>query len=253
MYPREYFDTFWRGGLRDEVFVAMPFSDEFQPVWEEAIKPAIDEDVGLGLVAHRVDATVLSGSVITEVLDGVAHARLVLADISVCSTGKWVGQRNGNVMYEVGLTHAIRQPTENLLFRSDRERISFDVAGIRVHDYDRDDLDSARELIGAKVQELLASVEDIKALKVSQAIESLDADCVQVMLESGGGDYFSMRHPDKMRDAMALIASGKQGAVGRMLSLGIVRFDFSMDRGQYAYHWTEFGKAVMKKLEVRGE
>ena len=66
----------------------------------------------------RVNATILFGSIITDILDGIAHSKLVLADISVATTGKWAGQRNGNVMYEVGLAHAVRQSTEVLLIRS---------------------------------------------------------------------------------------------------------------------------------------
>ena len=251
MYPREYFDTFWRGDLRDEVFVAMPFSEEFLDVWETAIRPAVDEDVGGGLTAHRVDATVLSGSVITEILDSVAHARLVLADISVCSTGSWAGQRNGNVMYEVGLTHAIRQATENLLVKCDHEKISFDVAGIRVHTYDHDDLATARDMIASNIRDSLNLVDELKALKVTQAVESLDADCVRMMLESGKQGYFSVAPATTMGEVMAQSGQGTKRAVSRMLSLGVVRFDFSMARGQYAYHWTEFGKAVLKKLGIR--
>ena len=53
MYPREYFDTYWRGDLRNEIFVIMSFESAFQPVWEQAIKPAINTDVSGGLIAKR--------------------------------------------------------------------------------------------------------------------------------------------------------------------------------------------------------
>ena len=48
-------------------------------------------------------------------------------------------------MYEVGLAHAARQNTEVLLVRSDTEEINFDLAGIRVHTYDRTDLPARAE------------------------------------------------------------------------------------------------------------
>ena len=72
MYPRDFFDTYWRPELSNEVFVAMPFHDEFTPVWDRAIQPAIDEDVAEPIRARRVDATIISGSVITDILDGIA-------------------------------------------------------------------------------------------------------------------------------------------------------------------------------------
>ena len=79
MFPREYFDTYWRPDLRDEVFVAMSFASCFTATWEEILKPAI---VAVGLKPHRVDITKTSGSILTEIMDGIAHARVVLADIS---------------------------------------------------------------------------------------------------------------------------------------------------------------------------
>ncbi len=98
MYPRDFLDSYWRPAVRDSVFVAMPFHDEFTPIWRDAIQPAIEQDLQPHLQAERVDATTLSGSIITGILDGIAHARVVLADISIAQEGRWKGQRNGNVM-----------------------------------------------------------------------------------------------------------------------------------------------------------
>ncbi len=175
MYPRDFFDTYWRPSLREAVFVAMPFHTEFTPVWEGAIRPAI-EQVCEPLSAQRVDASVLSGSVITEILDGIAHSRLIFADISVAYEGRWRGQRNGNVMYEVGLAHAVRQDTEVLLVRSDDEEINFDVAGIRIHSYDRQDLVATRELLARFLGDGLRQIEQVKGLQVPRAIDALAAE-----------------------------------------------------------------------------
>ena len=67
MYAHDFFDTYWRTELCDEVFVAMPFPDEFTPVWELAARLAIETDSGTGLRAKRVDSSMLSGSVITHI------------------------------------------------------------------------------------------------------------------------------------------------------------------------------------------
>src|SRR5881296_3875365 len=98
MYPRAWFDTYWRGTLKTEVFVAMSFQDEFKPVWEKAIVPAIEEDLegGKKYRAQRVDITTLSVSIVTEIFDGIAHDTVVFADISTMTTGDWKGQRNAN-------------------------------------------------------------------------------------------------------------------------------------------------------------
>ena len=147
MYPREFFDTYWRTSLKRAIFVAMPFANEFTPVWEEAIKPAIEVDLvdaGNRFIAHRADVSKISDSIHTEILDGIAHSTLVFGDISVMQTGDWMGQRNGNVMYEVGVAQTIRPATDIILVRSDTGRIMFDVSHIRIHEYDRNDLIVAR-------------------------------------------------------------------------------------------------------------
>jgi hypothetical protein len=59
LYPREYFDSFWRNDIKNEVFVAMPFHDEFIAVWENAIKPGIENNGKYHLKANRVDVTLV--------------------------------------------------------------------------------------------------------------------------------------------------------------------------------------------------
>jgi hypothetical protein len=74
MYPRRFFETFWRGDIRKEVFVAMPINNEFNIIYEHAIDPAI-RDPSVGMQPKRVDASILSGAIVTDILDGIAHAR----------------------------------------------------------------------------------------------------------------------------------------------------------------------------------
>lgn len=247
MYPREFFDTYWRPEIRNEVFVAMPFHDEFTPVWKEAIQPAVDHDVAGGLQARRVDATVLSGSIITDILDGIAHSKLVLADVSVAREGKWQGQRNGNVMYEVGLAHAIRQTSEILLVRSDGEPINFDVAHINIRQYDRDDLRAARLAISQFVRDLLRQIQQAKALKVTLAVDMLDASAIRYMSEFATKGPFAGPDPKTMGEE--LIAISNRAALSRLQQLGIVRCAMA-NVAKPIFSLTPFGQAVAKRLRL---
>lgn len=69
---------------------------------------------------------------LTDIMDGIAHSLMVLADVSTAGKDQNTGEpyRNGNVMYEVGLALACRQPAEVLLIRDDRDRFLFDVSTI---------------------------------------------------------------------------------------------------------------------------
>lgn len=116
MYPRQFFDTFWRPDLRNEVFVAMSFAPEFTAIWESILRPAIEDT---GLKPRRVDTTVISGNIVTEIMDGIAHARVVLGELTCLPSGF----PNGNVMYEIGLAHSLRQAEEVLLVRSEPQII----------------------------------------------------------------------------------------------------------------------------------
>ncbi len=76
---------------------------------------------------------VTSDSILTEILDGIGRCRAFLADISLIGEIENTPIRNANVLYEVGLAHAVRLPQEVLLFRSDDRPLMFDMANIRVN------------------------------------------------------------------------------------------------------------------------
>jgi len=251
MYPREYFDTYWRGDLRDEVFVIMSFADEFTQVWLNAIKPAIDKDTNGRPFAHRVDATVLAGSIITEILDGIAHAKLIFADVSVCAGTSWQGQRNGNVMYELGLAHALRHAQELVVVRSDQEDINFDIAGIKIQNYKKSNLGEARKTFAKLLNGAMSELDSVKQLRVVRAAESLDVDTLELMISCGKDDYFSVRKATTPEITMSQMADGTKDAVRLLLALTIIRLDANISSSAYAYRWTEFGKAVLARLGIR--
>jgi len=250
MYPRDFFDTYWRTDLRDEVFVAMPFHDEFAQVWEMAVRPAIEDDSGTGLRARRVDASILAGSIITDILDGIAHSRLILADISVASEGRWKGQRNGNVMYEVGLAHAVRQSTEILLIRSDDEAVNFDIAQINVHRYPLHDLDRTRVQLSQLVVDVLRQIHQEKSLKVQRAVDILDADTIRYLADYAVHGPFAGPDPKTMGET--LVAISNRAALARLQQLGIIRANIGIVKGQTAFVLTAFGAAVATCIGIKG-
>src|ERR1700733_4122698 len=109
MHPHTFYANLFEHQKRDEVFVIMSFAPEFEPRWRDIIEPCIRED--LGLTANRVDYSNSGESVIHDILDGLAHAKVVVADITSTEMfdkrgNKWA-QRNGNVMWELGIAHVM--------------------------------------------------------------------------------------------------------------------------------------------------
>jgi tetratricopeptide (TPR) repeat protein len=90
-------------------------------LWDRAIRPALED---LGYLAIRADAD--TGSVIVQdMLDRLAYADLVLADVSL---------PNGNVYYELGLRHVART-TGCITIAADWSSQLFDIGQIRTLRY----------------------------------------------------------------------------------------------------------------------
>lgn len=134
MNPQPFLQTFWRLEVKPQVFVAMSFQDKYQSRFENVIAPAIRAISvdGVNLEPYRVDLSKTGDSILMEIIDGIAHSQLVLADVSTVGRDSESGEsyRNGNVMYEVGLALACRTPSEVLLIRDDDNKFLFDVSSI---------------------------------------------------------------------------------------------------------------------------
>ena len=237
MYPRLFFDTYWRSSLRKEVFVAMSFAHEFDGVWNDAIRPAIERDLadsGGSYRAHRVDISKISDSIHREILDGIAHATLVFADISVMQTGDWKGQRNGNVMFALGIAQSVRPATDLIVVRSDRKKINFDINHIRIHRYNRTNPAAARKLFADCLVESLKQRKAEKSLRAVMLRDRLDVDSMNLMVKVWDEKGFN---PFTMGNCTA----DERRTAARLLDLGIIRCVTPDDR-TYHYEWTDFGK-----------
>lgn len=95
------------------VFVLMPFSDEFDHIYESGIKSAADE---LGAYAERVDEQNFRESILDRVYNQINKADVIVADM----TG-----RNPNVFYEVGYAHALGRLV--ILLAQKDDDITFDL------------------------------------------------------------------------------------------------------------------------------
>ena len=174
MYPANFFGLFPPFPREKKVFVAMSFDNTFQRRWNEVIRPAVSEIEldGVSLEPVRVDVRSISDSIVTEILQGMAHHLVVFADVTTIA---YVGDkpiRNANVLYEVGLAHAIRLPEEVILFRSDEDQLIFDITNVRVNSYDPDaDPSTARELVIDSITNALKEI-DLKRHHLCAALLS---------------------------------------------------------------------------------
>ena len=251
MYPRQFLDTFWSPEIRDQVFVAISFDKIFQSIYDEVIEPACAIDCGLPPV--RVDYRRGGDSIITEILDGIAHSRLIIAEISTQRKHD-PRSRNGNVMWEVGVAHAFRQPDEVILLRKDDDRLLFDIGPIRVHKYDAKDLEGARGELSRIIRDRVASIEYQKSMLVDRALRALDPGALSALL--GQVPLPHTRETFKVEPTMR-----NQQIWPKLCELGIVQFAFdAIDMGTiekvrsgdmtawHKYRVTAFGRAVLDRV-----
>lgn len=96
------------------VFVAMPFSEHFDDVYQFGIYQTIRK---CGFVCEKVDESVYAGSIIDRIMCGIQAAEFVIADLS---------EERPNVYLEVGYAWGLNKQV--LLVAREGQRLHFDLS-----------------------------------------------------------------------------------------------------------------------------
>jgi hypothetical protein len=146
-------------------FVIMPIGDprkdaesarRFEHIYTHWIKTAVEElrlAPELGQIpCHRADKENRPGDIISQVIEAVAEADFVIADL----TG-----RNSNVFYELGVRHALRNNT--ILIAQDIDDIPFDLRGQRTicYRYDPESLVGLKRSIQSSLSDMISTTTQI--------------------------------------------------------------------------------------------
>jgi hypothetical protein len=257
VHPHTFYANQFNHEKRDEVFVVIPFNERFHPRWRDVIEPCIRED--LGLRAVRVDENVAGETTVHQILDGIAHARLVIVDITSTPTSTKKDEprplRNANVMWELGVAHVMRLPDEVLVVRSDTESTPFDLTQFRPYDYDPREPIEARRVLKNLAKGRLAAIDHGHAAHVLRLASSLDYLAFEMLLSAYEG-RFRPHRPQTTGEF--LIYAAKAPAMTRLFQHRLLRAtfptvtveDLSAPHETSAaelmeYEITELGKAVI--------
>lgn len=113
------------GVLTQSCFVIMPFVGTFGTTYERVIRPAVE---AAGLVCVRADELFSRPQITHDIWKQIRSCRVVLAEL----TG-----RNPNVLYELGLAHAIGKPA--IIITREEQDVPFDLKALRYLYYDTND------------------------------------------------------------------------------------------------------------------
>ena len=253
MHPNAFLSTLWRPEIRDEVFVAMSFDPEHRARYDQVIRWAIESQPfgALNLCARRTDDVPSGDSILTQIVDGVAHSRLVLADVSAVDVAAKSGRpvRNGNVMYEVGIALAVRSPTDVLLLRDDTDHdFLFDVSTIPHLTVTFDHVDEARSQIRSAIQDRLNAHDLTADARVQMLARTLTTDELRILrrlsrLRPGESQHL-MLQIEATRFTSVPDARGIQALAGKglLVATGITEDEI------VTYSATPFGRAVCKTV-----
>ncbi len=105
-------------------FSIMKFEKDFDDLYHDVIIPVCKD---FGYESIRADECYTSSTIIQDIIQGIADASLVIADITM---------DNPNVFYELGYAHALNKPTILLADTNKRDRLPFDISGYRTIFYE---------------------------------------------------------------------------------------------------------------------
>lgn len=112
--PREVAVPVAEPKRKKSVFVAMPFTDEFEDIYQFGIYAAVRR---CGYVCEKVDESVFTGPIIEQITEGIRNATFVIADLSL---------ERPNVYLEVGYAWGLKKPV--VLVAREGQRLHFDLS-----------------------------------------------------------------------------------------------------------------------------
>lgn len=99
-------------------FVLMPFEPEFESIYTDLIAHALES---VGYDVAKADSFADQRNILKDIIRGISRANLVVADVT---------SLNPNVMYELGIAHALSKPT--IMLTQNMDEIPFDLRSYRI-------------------------------------------------------------------------------------------------------------------------
>lgn len=230
---------------------------EKEPEFEES--PRIDSDTQ-GAAGHPE----IASTIFTKIDDAAVFlADMTLTGVTTTADGRQKRLANSNVLLELGYASA-RMGWDRVVlvmnksFGNPEEQL-FDILHRRhpityeLPDDDKENAAAAKQLLTEELKKAFKASFSAQHDKVSLLIRRLDLNCVRVLHDAGRFNWFSGPNPNEfvLGSATGFDTPSYNSAILRLLDLELIYADFQ--GGQYAYHWTYWGKEVAAALGVRND
>jgi hypothetical protein len=105
--------------MKKTIFIAIPFSDEFEIIYQNAIAPAV---IASGFIPYKTNELSITSDIIQDIEEGIRNSTILFADLT---------NSNPNVFYEVGFARAIGKK----IITASQGEVSFDLSQRRYIHY----------------------------------------------------------------------------------------------------------------------
>lgn len=241
MYPKHFFERFWEGEQKNQLFLGTAFDDTIEqrfPLIDQVAKELNFDK------AFRVGLDTEANSINDKIFDAIANSKMLLFDLSDDERIKGI---NPNVIYELGIANSIREPSDIVIIKKKTEgeiKLPFDIQGLHINFFE----DSiTKDFLKKIIQGALQNQEWHKSKRVRVAAESLDENGLLLMSKKGifpkGHNHFNTSGMD----------NNQKMSVLRLVDLEILKFAWRVkgEWMEWAYHWTSFGYEVMKHIGLK--
>ena len=219
------------------VFVVMPFSHEYNPIYENLIKPAVtmaSEKLAIKLETKRADEARYTREGWTDVLRHIFSARLIIGVLT---------DYNPNVFYELGIAHSTRPLTKQILISENEFKQCFDTKDIIQLQFPRFDpgesVDELCENIVSTINQSLS--EDELSVQIAEAsLGALELNLIEDIWKGTKNSHFVIQSAE-VHNYQALT---------NLCRVKLVRLSTKVwDTGELerSWYWTPLGIRLLKK------
>lgn len=263
MYPYDFRPK--RIGINHrEIFAAMPFDKEYDPIFDDLIKPATDyaneeldfNEKKLSLYAHRTKEDIRTTSGWINVLEHLFTAKIVIGILT---------SDNPNVFYELGIAHATQPITRQILIANKGYMPKFNTKDLIYFEYDENNLASGIKGLSQRIVDAIKwhKIEQEKRIKQSRMlIGPLD---FEVIMQHAKDSHFAL-HSNKPKfeaeyDKIYGVGAFERHIIGitnlcKIGLLGLNTITISNHEGkrvEFSYWWTSLGNDLLHIMRLINE
>ena len=221
----------------------MPFREEYEPVYTDLIRPAIEqanneaEPQGSFTNYRGKDPKYVRTGWI-EILDELFSSQFVLGVLS---------GDNPNVHYELGIAHSTQAIERQILIAEKGHVPKFDLKDLIHLEYDPVNLKSSVPILCKSILDTDRRFQLTIDRQVTRAISRLSHDELNIILQFCNKSHF---------DFAGNPPADQKDAVSRLCHAGLLRLNLlpGTRKGrkviETSYYWTNMGTALMRKLDL---